>query len=149
FLKTLLLCVRRIQLFVVAMEKKIVLLGMGTVGSGVINILQETKDLLLNSTHELLNVTDILVSVLNKTHSVHLSGIQVTDNFVDIKNAERDLVVEVMGGLQDTKSHLLYFLEQGIAVVSANKDMLAEYIDELEHTALKNKTTILYEGAVA
>ena len=131
------------------MEKKIALLGMGTVGSGVINILKENKDLLLNSTDELLTVTHILVSDLNKTRTVDLSGIQVTDNIEDIKNAEIDLVVEVMGGLQDTKSHLLYFLEQGIPVVSANKDMLAEYIDELEHTALNNKTTILYEGAVA
>lgn len=131
------------------MEKKIALLGMGTVGSGVINILKENKDLLLNSTDELLTITHILVSDLNKTRTVDLSGIQVTDNIEDIKNAEIDLVVEVMGGLQDTKSHLLYFLEQGIPVVSANKDMLAEYIDELEHTALKNKTTILYEGAVA
>ena len=131
------------------MEKKIALLGMGTVGSGVINILKENKDLLLNSTDELLSVTHILVSDLNKTRTVDLSGIQVTDNIEDIKNAEIDLVVEVMGGLQDTKSHLLYFLEQGIPVVSANKDMLAEYIDELEHTALNNKTTILYEGAVA
>ncbi len=131
------------------MEKKIALLGMGTVGSGVLNILKENKDLLLNSTDELLTVTHILVSDLNKTRTVDLSGIQVTDNIEDIKNAEIDLVVEVMGGLQDTKTHLLYFLEQGIPVVSANKDMLAEYIDELEHTALKNKTTILYEGAVA
>ena len=131
------------------MEKKIALLGMGTVGSGVLNILKENKDLLLNSTDELLTITHILVSDLNKTRTVDLSGIQVTDNIEDIKNAEIDLVVEVMGGLQDTKSHLLYFLEQGIPVVSANKDMLAEYIDELEHTALKNKTTILYEGAVA
>ena len=131
------------------MEKKIALLGMGTVGSGVLNILKENKDLLLNSTDELLTITHILVSDLNKTRTVDLSGIQVTDNIEDIKNAEIDLVVEVMGGLQDTKSHLLYFLEQGIPVVSANKDMLAEYIDELEHTALNNKTTILYEGAVA
>lgn len=131
------------------MEKKIALLGMGTVGSGVLNILKENKDLLLNSTDELLSVTHILVSDLNKTRTVDLSGIQVTDNIEDIKNAEIDLVVEVMGGLQDTKTHLLYFLEQGIPVVSANKDMLAEYIDELEHTALNNKTTILYEGAVA
>ncbi|CAD2078482.1 homoserine dehydrogenase [Jeotgalicoccus meleagridis] len=131
------------------MEKKIALLGMGTVGSGVLNILKENKDLLLNSTDELLTITHILVSDLNKTRTVDLSGIQVTDNIEDIKNAEIDLVVEVMGGLQDTKTHLLYFLEQGIPVVSANKDMLAEYIDELEHTALNNKTTILYEGAVA
>ena len=131
------------------MEKKIALLGMGTVGSGVLNILKDNKDLLLNSTDELLTITHILVSDLNKTRTVDLSGIQVTDNIEDIKNAEIDLVVEVMGGLQDTKSHLLYFLEQGIPVVSANKDMLAEYIDELEHTALNNKTTILYEGAVA
>lgn len=131
------------------MEKKIALLGMGTVGSGVLNILKENKDLLLNSTYELLTITHILVSDLNKTRTVDLSGIQVTDNIEDIKNAEIDLVVEVMGGLQDTKTHLLYFLEQGIPVVSANKDMLAEYIDELEHTALNNKTTILYEGAVA
>src|SRR5699024_3651934 len=124
------------------MEKKIALLGMGTVGSGVINILKENKDLLLNSTDELLTVTHMLVSDLNKTRTVDLSGIQVTDNIEDIKNAEIDLVVEVMGGLQDTKSHLLYFLEQGIPVVSANNNMLTEYIDELEYTVLKYKKTI-------
>lgn len=54
------------------MEKKIALLGMGTVGSGVINILKENKDLLLNSTDELLTITHILVSDLNKIGRAHV-----------------------------------------------------------------------------
>lgn len=131
------------------MEKKIALLGIGTVGSGVINILKDNKDILAKSTSDLLTVTHILVSDISKERTVDLTGIQVTDNIEDIKNADIDIVVEVMGGIDDTKNHLQYFLSKGIPVVSANKDMLAKHIDELEKTALENNTSILYEGAVA
>lgn len=131
------------------MEKKIALLGMGTVGSGVIKLFRENQDLIQKSTGLTFTITQILVSDLSKQRDVDLSGIHVTDNIEEISMDDLDLVVEVMGGIDDTKNKLVEILNKGIPVVTANKDMLALHIDELEKTATDANTSILYEAAVA
>ena len=131
------------------MEKNIALLGMGTVGSGVIKLFRENQDLIQKSTGLTFTITQILVSDISKQRDVDLSGIHVTDNIEEISMNDLDLVVEVMGGIEDTKNKLVEFLNKGIPVVTANKDMLALHIDELEKTAADANTSILYEAAVA
>lgn len=131
------------------MEKKIALLGMGTVGSGVIKLFRENEDLIKQSTGLTFTITHILVSDITKARDVDVSDIHVTNNIEEINIDDIDLVVEVMGGIDDTKNLLLQVLELGIPVVTANKDMLALHIDELEEKAMTANTKILYEAAVA
>ena len=131
------------------MDKKIALLGMGTVGSGVVNLLRENEDLIHSSSGVNFTITHILVSDTVKTRTADVSGIRVTDDITEIENADIDLAVEVMGGIDSTKDIINKFLKRGIPVVTANKDMLAVHIDELEETASENNTALYYEAAVA
>lgn len=131
------------------MDKKIALLGMGTVGSGVVNLIRENEDLIHSSTGVSFKITHVLVTDTTKTRTADVSGIRVTDDITEIENADIDLAVEVMGGIDSTKDIINKFLEKGIPVVTANKDMLAVHIDELEKSAAQNNTALYYEAAVA
>lgn len=131
------------------MDKKIALLGMGTVGSGVIKLLRENEDLIKKSTGVSFTITDILVADVTRMRNVDTTGIRVTDDITEIENADVDLVVEVMGGIDGTKDIINKFLQAGTPVVTANKDLLAVHIDELEETAAQNNTALYYEAAVA
>lgn len=131
------------------MDKKIALLGMGTVGSGVVHLIRENEDLIHSSSGVSFTITHVLVSDTTKTRTADVSDIRVTNDITEIENADIDLVVEVMGGINSTKNILNKFLQKGIPVVTANKDMLAVHIDELETSAAQNNTTLYYEAAVA
>ena len=131
------------------MNKKIALLGMGTVGSGVVNLIRENEDLIHSSSGVKFTITHVLVTDTTKTRTADVSDIRVTDDITEIENADIDLVVEVMGGIDSTKDIINRILQKGIPVVTANKDMLAVHIDELEKTAVQNNTALYYEAAVA
>ncbi len=131
------------------MNKKIALLGMGTVGSGVVNLIRENEDLIHSSSGVNFTITHVLVTDKTKTRTADVSDIRVTDDITEIDNADIDLVVEVMGGIDSTKDIINKFLKKGIPVVTANKDMLAVHIDELEKSAAQNNTALYYEAAVA
>ena len=122
---------------------------MGTVGTGVINLLRENEDLIHSSSGVNFTITHILVSNTEKTRNADVSGIRVTDDINEIQNADIDLAVEVIGGIDSTKDVIHSFLSRGIPVVTANKDMLAIHIDELEGTAHKHQSHLYYEAAVA
>ncbi|WP_411844226.1 homoserine dehydrogenase [Salinicoccus sp. HZC-1] len=129
---------------------KIALLGLGTVGTGVVNVLENNKEKIAKLTGETLTISHVLVNNVDKQREVELGGAIITNNIDEILSDDTiDIVIEVMGGIGDTKDILNTFLEKGIHVVSANKDMLAEHIDELAETANKNDAQLLYEASVA
>ncbi|AKG73924.1 homoserine dehydrogenase [Salinicoccus halodurans] len=129
---------------------KIALLGLGTVGTGVVNVLENNKEKIAGLTGETLTISHVLVNNIDKEREVELGGAVITDDIDKIIEDDTiDIVIEVMGGIENTKDILNAFLEKGIHVVSANKDMLAEHIDELVGTANKNNAQLLYEASVA
>jgi homoserine dehydrogenase len=128
---------------------KIGLLGMGTVGTGVLKVLSENYEKISRLTAENIEVTHAVVNDMNKEREVDVSGIQLTENIEDLLNADIDIVIEVMGGIETTRDVLIQFLNQGKHVISANKDMLAKHIDELTEAANKNNVAMLYEASVA
>lgn len=128
---------------------KIGLLGMGTVGTGVLKVLSENQEKIRRLINEEIEVTIALVNDMDKERDVDVSGIQLTNNIEDLLNADVDIVIEVMGGIETTRDVLIELLNQGKHVVSANKDMLAKHIDELSEAANKNNVSLLYEASVA
>lgn len=128
---------------------KIGLLGMGTVGTGVLKVLSENQEKIRRLTNEEIEVTIALVNDMDKERDIDVSGIQLTNNIEDLLNADVDIVIEVMGGIETTRDVLIELLNQGKHVVSANKDMLAKHIDELSEAANKNNVSLLYEASVA
>jgi homoserine dehydrogenase len=126
------------------------LLGLGTVGSGVVKIIENHQDKLIHQIGCPVVIKKILVKDLHKTRPVEVDTRLLTSNADDIlHNEEIDVVIEVMGGVADTKEYLLSALRQGKHVVTANKDLMALHGSELLRVASEHGCDLFYEASVA
>ena len=127
---------------------KIALLGAGTVGSGVVRTLAMNANTITGRCGAGIEIKKILVRDAKK-HRPEAEGIALTDNFDEILNdPEISVVVEVMGGLTPAKDYMLHAMAAGKHVVTANKDVIAEYLATLYAAADENNVDFLYEASV-
>ncbi len=123
------------------------LLGLGTVGSGVLDILQKNADILKQRTGKSYHVSHALVRNLTKKRA-NTNGLVLTDNSQDItQNPDIDLVVEVMGG-EAAYPLIKEALQQKKHVVTANKEVVSKYKTELISLARENGVGLFFEAAV-
>jgi homoserine dehydrogenase len=95
-------------------------------------------------------VSKVLVRNLEKERTITINTDLLTTNPDDIiDNSEIDIVVEVIGGIEDTKDLILRALKNKKHVVTANKDLIALHGAELLATAIENKCDLFYEASVA
>ena len=121
----------------------IAVLGAGNIGSAVLTRIEELDDNVLN-----LELKRVLVNDTSKDRGV--SNDILTDNFDDILNDDSiDLVIEVLGGVDPGKEYIKSLLEKGKAVITANKDIIADCGQELITLAEENNTCLYFEAAVA
>jgi homoserine dehydrogenase len=126
------------------------LLGLGTVGSGVVQIIEKHQDKLMHQVGCPVVVKKVLVKDLDKERAVKVDRNMLTSNPDDILNDnDIDVVIEVMGGIEDTRDHLKKALYNGKHVVTANKDLMAVYGPELLSAASQNGCDLFYEASVA
>ena len=123
---------------------RIALLGFGTVGSSVARILVERPELAgrLQLTHVFNR------DVARKRASWMPSSVAWTEDVDQLLAARPDVVVEVIGGVDPVGGWVRRALQQGAAVVTANKQLLAAQGPELLHLAATNKTQLRFEAAV-
>ncbi len=130
------------------MAFKVGLLGLGTVGTGTVQILQDPQ-----RRHQLLQDLEIYrvgVRSLEKARSVNLpSACLTTDLKAIVTDPEIEIVVEVIGGLEPARSLILAALAHGKHVVTANKAVIARYGDEIFTAANQAGVYVLLEAAVA
>lgn len=87
---------------------------------------------------------------MEKERDVCIDGIVVTSNVDEVLNDSNiDIVVEVMGGIEEAKEHIVKALQSKKHVVTANKDLMAVYGAELLQLANKNECDLCYEASVA
>ena len=121
----------------------IAVLGAGNIGSAVLTRLKELDHNVLN-----LELKRVLVNDTSKDRGV--SKDLLTDNFDDILNDDSiDLVIEVLGGVEPGKEYIKSLLQKGKAVITANKDIIADCGQELITLAEENNTCLYFEAAVA
>jgi homoserine dehydrogenase len=126
------------------------LLGLGTVGSGVVNIIENHQDKLMHQVGCPVKVRKILVQDMNKTRGVHVNPDILTNNPDDIlMDQDIDIVIEVMGGVEETKKYIIEALRNGKHVVTANKDLMALHGSELLTVASESDCDLYYEASVA
>ena len=124
---------------------KIAIIGVGTVGSSVANILQENKDIITSRAGCELVPTIGVVTDLNKKREVN---IKLTTNIDEVlEDNSIDIVVELMGGVDKAFDVVKKALQNKKAVVTANKALLAYHRYELQKIA--GDTAFEYEAAVA
>ncbi len=128
---------------------KIGLLGCGTVGSGVTKLLAKNADEIALKIGSKLEIKKILVKDLSKKRDGGLPSDIFTTRADDIlEDPEIEIVVELIGGIEPAKSYILKALSQGKNVVTANKDILAAYGQEIFKLANEKEKDLLFEGSV-
>ncbi|WP_203339265.1 homoserine dehydrogenase [Planococcus beijingensis] len=131
-------------------EISIGLLGLGTVGSGVAKIIQQHQQDLHHKLGAQVSVKKVLVRDTNKDRLSSLDPSVFTTDIEDILNdSSLDIIVEVMGGIDGAKSAIEQALKNGKQVVTANKDVMAEYGHDLLKLADAEKCDLFYEASVA
>lgn len=129
---------------------KVGLLGLGTVGTGVVRLVEGHQEDLQNSSGSPIVIEKILVQNKSKERDINVSRDKLTeDPWEVIKDPAIDVIVEVMGGVQQTKEYLLEALSLGKHIVTANKDLMALHGPELLEKAKANGCDIMYEASVA
>jgi homoserine dehydrogenase len=127
---------------------RIALIGAGTVGSKVASLmLEQAEDLEARSGAPL-----VLVGVGVKDASKARPGIPkelITADVAGLLAKDIDIVVEVMGGIEPARTHILDAMSRGISVVTANKELLARDGATLAAAAEKNNVDLYYEASVA
>ncbi len=127
---------------------KIGLLGSGTVGTGVVRVLKENSHEIAEKTGTGLTIKKVLVRDINKQRP-YLDGISVTDNADEILNdPDISIIVEVMGGLHPAREYMLKAMEQGKSVVTANKDVVAQFGKDMFDMAEKHHVDFMFEASV-
>ncbi|QHK01727.1 homoserine dehydrogenase [Bacillus velezensis] len=129
---------------------RIGLLGLGTVGSGVVKIIQDHRDKLMHQVGCPVTIKKVLVKDIDKKRDADLPKEVLTTEVYDvIDDPEVDVIIEVIGGVEQTKQYLLDALKAKKHVVTANKDLIAVYGSELLAAAKENGCDLYYEASVA
>ncbi|NEU30075.1 homoserine dehydrogenase [bacterium LRH843] len=131
-------------------EIRVGLLGLGTVGKGVVTIIDRHQDELRHQVGCPVLVKKVLVRDKEKSRSVDIDSKLITEDVEEIlTDHEIDVIIEVMGGVEMTREYVLRALQSGKHVVTANKDLIALHGAELSRVASENGCDLYYEASVA
>jgi len=126
---------------------RIGLLGCGTVGCGLAELLRRNRQIVSRRTGLDLEIQRALVRDLRKERPLERS--RVTDDPGAVLEApDVDVVVELMGGIHPTLEHLRRAIEAGKDVVTANKALLARHGTDLLRRAAERKVRLGFEASV-
>ncbi|SDK54967.1 homoserine dehydrogenase [Halanaerobium congolense] len=126
------------------------ILGLGTVGSGVVKILEKNAENIKNKVGTEVKIKKILVNNLEKERDIEINRDLLTNKVEDIiDNPEIDIVVELIGGEQPAYDYIIRSIENGKSIVTANKLVIAKYGKKIFRKADENNVQVCYEGSVA
>lgn len=126
------------------------LMGLGTVGTGVVRLIEGHQEDLMHQTGMRIRIARILVRDPEKPRAVRVRRELLTTDPRDIlEDPSIDVVVEVMGHVEPTRQYLLEALRRGKHVVTANKDLMALHGGEILALAAERGCDVFYEASVA
>jgi len=133
-------------------EKRVVkvgLFGLGTVGIGVMKLIQSHQEDLIKQTGNEIRIEKILIQDIEKERNCKVDAhLLTTDPWEVIQNKEIDVIIEVMGNTYPTYEYLMAALENRKQIVTANKDLMAMHGAELLAQASKYQCDLYYEASV-
>src|SRR5262245_20075708 len=129
---------------------KLGLIGLGTVGTGVVQLLTQNHDNIARKLGRPLSLVRAASrSIATKPHP-DLGSAQVsTDPWSVVEDPKVDLVIELIGGIEPARTLVLEALKRGKAVVTANKALLAQHGDEIFATAEEHEVSVGFEASAA
>ncbi|MDO5652272.1 MAG: homoserine dehydrogenase [Moraxella sp.] len=126
---------------------KLAVLGLGTVGTGVVKLLKDNADELTRRTGHEIVISH--VGVRRHRDDIDPTIVQSDDLMAIVTNPDVDIVIEVIGGTTVAKDVIATAITHGKHVVTANKALLAEHGNEIFALADKHDVHVAYEAAVA
>jgi len=128
---------------------KIGLLGYGTVGSGVAELLTRNNEIIAQRTGDQVVLKKVLERNPDTLRKAGLKHDMIAADIHEITDdPEIDIVVELIGGIEPALSFILEAMKHGKHVVSANKDLIAAKGKEIFETAAENNVDFYFEASV-
>jgi homoserine dehydrogenase len=128
---------------------KVGLLGLGTVGSGTVNVLTRNADEIRRRAGQEIRVVHASARDLSKVRDCDVSGIRLSsDPFEVVNDPEIQVVLELIGGYAQAKDLVLRAIDNGKHVITANKALLAVHGNEIFAAAERKGVTVAFEAAV-
>ena len=130
-------------------EIKVGMIGFGTVGSGVVKILQENANLIERRVGGKITLKRIADIDLEADRGVKLKPGVLTPKAEEVlEDPEIDIVMELMGGTEPAKSFILKAIQNRKHIVTANKALLALHGDEIFRAAQRYGVDVNFEASV-
>lgn len=132
------------------MEKTVTigLLGFGTVGAGVVRVLKENAYDIRQKVGAPVQIKTVLVRDKHKARP-YMENLHLTDDFEEILQDDGiDIIVELMGGLHPAQEYMLAAMKAGKHVVTANKDVVAQFGKDMFAAAEDYRTGFRFEASV-
>ncbi len=131
-------------------DLNIALIGCGTVGTGVVKILQSSKELLRQRTGRCIQLRRVVVKNVAKQRDVDFGSLPVSNDICTVTDdPEVQLAIHVVGGISPSREDVTRLLKSGKDVITANKALLYAHGAELCELAGKLNRTICFEAAVS
>ncbi len=125
------------------------IIGFGTVGAGAVEILLQNRDIIHNRVGFPVVLKRIADIDTDSDRGIPIEQDVLTTDAMDVINdPEIDIVVELIGGIEQAKDYILKAMENGKHVVTANKALLAEYGREIYQSSKKYGVNIAFEASV-
>ena len=129
---------------------KIGIAGLGTVGSGVINLLEKNKVEILKRSGFEISIVCVSASNKDKKRNCNIEGLSFYTNPLEmIRNESIDILIELIGGESLAKELVIEALKKKIHVVTANKALIALHGNEISEISNKECCDVAYEASVA
>jgi homoserine dehydrogenase len=132
-------------------EVRLGLLGLGTVGGGVVKLLDSERALLEERAGCRLSLAAVAdLDTIRPREGIDLARLPLTTDAASVLDSpDIQVVIELVGGLEPARSFILRALAAGKHVVTANKALLAHHGAELYEEARRRGVTLAFEAAVA
>ena len=131
-------------------ELTIGLLGCGTVGGALVDLIAERRNTIAQRTGVDLTVGAIAVRSVDKYRDTITDPGRLTNDAAALVNdPDINVVVELIGGIEPARTLILRALELGKPVITGNKELLAAHGPELYAAAAASGVDLLFEAAVA
>jgi homoserine dehydrogenase len=125
------------------------LIGFGTIGTGVVRLLQENGGLISKRLGAEICLRKIADIDIRKSRGINVEETLLTTDAAEIlKDPEINIVIELMGGYEPARTFILDAMRRGKHVVTANKALLAIHGDEIFKSAVCNGIDIGFEASV-
>ncbi|MEW6167140.1 MAG: homoserine dehydrogenase [Pseudomonadota bacterium] len=129
---------------------RIGVVGLGTVGQGVLRLLKNNAAEITRRVGRPVSVTDAATRTPSRVRDCDLAGVRLWDDAPTlVREAEVDIIVELIGGTGIARELTLAAIARGKPLVTANKALLAEAGNEIFSAAARAGGVIGFEAAVA